>query len=350
MLAPFPMLFLCWLEKDVASMSLILGWLTLIAVPNFLSFLVSSHVLKRPPPDEQMPYWHNWQFLIRSIQGVCWGVAVIFFHVEGANSFINDLGVLLVLISVSAVSIVNIAPSFRTLVGYSSAILLIPAGYYFWLGDAQHVFFAMGIILLWAVGLEAGRDAYRQFADGVRWGAINQETSRQLDEFNRQLSTIAIHDKLTGLYNRHFIVEQLEMQHDLFVRYGTVCSVVLLDIDHFKQVNDIHGHSVGDEVLVAFSRRIETELRQGDIFARYGGEEFMLVLPTTDREAALHFVNRIRSTIAGTPLIDQPMPLSITASFGVAQIRRGETVEDWLNRADQALYRAKANGRNCVME
>lgn len=357
MLAPFPMLFLCWLEKDVVSMPLILGWVIINTVPNFISFLVSSHVLKHPPADERMPYWHNWQLLIRLIQGLCWGVAVLFFHVEGENSFINDLSVLIVLIAVSAVSMVNMAPSLRTLVGYSSTILLIPAGYYFWLGDTQHVLFAFGLLLQWIVELEAGRDAYRQFVEGVRWGVINQEIStqlemrnNQLDELNQQLSTIAIHDKLTGLYNRHFIVEQLAMQHDLFVRYGTVCSVVLLDIDYFKQVNDRHGHAAGDNVLVAFSRRIERELRQGDIFARYGGEEFMLVMPITDLDAALHLANRILGEIAGTPLIDQPIPLNITASFGVAQLRSGEAVEDWLNRADQALYRAKGNGRNCVME
>lgn len=350
MLAPFPALFLCWLEKDVVSMSLILGWFVLNSVPNLVSFLVSSRVLRHPPADERMPFWHHWQLLIRFIQGLCWGVAAVFFHVEGANSFVNDLSVLIVLISVSAVSMVNMAPSLRTLMGFSTAILLIPIGYYFWLGDTQHVLFAFGLILLWVVELEAGRDAYRQFAEGVRWGVINQETSRQLDELNRQLNSIAIHDKLTGLYNRHFIVEQLEMQHDLFVRYGTACSVVLLDIDHFKQVNDRHGHAVGDEVLVAFSRKVEGELRQGDIFARYGGEEFMLVMPITDLDAALNFANRIRGTIASAPLIDQPVPLHITASFGIAQLRSGETVEDWLDRADQALYRAKANGRNCVME
>jgi diguanylate cyclase (GGDEF)-like protein len=355
-LAPFPTLFLCWLVSDVVSMPLILGWAILNLTPNLASFLVSSRLLKHPPPDERMPYWHTWQIFFRPIQGLCWGVAAIFFHVEGADSFVNDLGVLIVLIAVSAVSIVNMAPSFRTLLGYSSAILLVPAGYYFWLGDAQHIMFAVGLILLWAVELEVGRDAFRQFADGLRWGVINQEISKQLelrnhqlDELNQRLSTMAIRDKLTGLYNRHFIVEQLERQHDLFVRYGTACSIVLLDIDHFKQVNDRHGHAVGDDVLVAFSRRVETELRQGDIFARYGGEEFMLVLAGTDQAAALHLANRIRSTIAGAPLLDQPMPLDITASFGVAQISSAETVEDWLNRADQALYRAKANGRNCVM-
>ena len=356
-LAPLAMLFLCWVEKDVVSVTTSLGWLALNISPYIINFILTSHLLKHPPADQRMPYWHNWEFVLRTMQGLCWGTAAIFFHVDGANSFVNDLSVLVVQITVSAVTMVNLAPSLRTLAGFSSGILLIPAVYYFWLGDTQHVMFAFGLLILWVVELETGRNVNRQFADGVRWGVANEETSRQLesrnrelDELNQQLNTIAIHDKLTGLYNRHFVVEQLEMQHDLFQRYGSPCSLVLLDIDHFKQVNDIHGHAVGDHTLVAFSRCIAKALRHGDVFARYGGEEFMLVLPVTYLEAALQFSDRIRGMIASKPLLEQPVPLSITASFGVAQLKPGESVTDWISRADQALYKAKAAGRNCVME
>ncbi|MFA6903296.1 MAG: GGDEF domain-containing protein [Gallionellaceae bacterium] len=357
MLAPLAILFLCWVEKDVVGLNLAIAWLTLNIFPYVINFFLTSHLLRHPPADKQIPYWHNWELVIRTTQGLFWGSAAIFFHVEGENSFVNDLSVLVVQITVSAVTMVNLAPSLRTLAGFSSGILLIPAAYYFWLGDTQHMMFAFGLLILWVVELETGRNVNRQFAEGVRWGAVNEETSRQLesrnrelDELNRQLNTIAIHDKLTGIYNRHFVVEQLEMQHDLFQRYGSPCSLVMLDIDHFKQVNDVHGHAVGDHTLVAFSRCVEKSLRHGDVFARYGGEEFMLVLPVTYLEAALQFSDRIRSLIAGKPLLEYPVSLSITASFGVAQLKPGEAVEDWVSRADQALYKAKASGRNCVRE
>lgn len=357
MLAPFAMLFMGWMEKDVLTTPLLVGWMVVNAIPDLINFLLTSHLLKHPPPDEKMAYWHQWEFVIRFIQGLIWGSTAILFHIDGANSLLNDLSVLVVLVSVSAVILVNIASSIRILTGFSIGILLIPAAYYFSLGTPTHTLFAFGLILLLWVELETGREAFRQFAEGVRWGVLNSETSlqleirnRELDELNQQLSTIAIHDKLTGLYNRHFIAEQLEMQHDLFQRYGSPCSLILLDIDHFKQVNDLYGHAVGDNALVAFGRIVEKELRQGDIFGRYGGEEFMLILPVTYLEAALQFSERIRGLIASKPLLAKPVSLSITASFGVAQLMPGEAVVDWLNRADRALYKAKAGGRNCVME
>lgn len=356
MLAPLAMLFIGWMEKDVVSTPILVAWMIVNAIAGLFNFLLTSHLLKHPPPDERMAYWHQWEFVIRLSQGVIWGSAAILFHVESPNSLGNDLSVLVVLVSVSAVTLVNIASSTRILAGFCVGILLIPAAYYFWIGGTTHTMFGFGLILLLLVELETGREAYRQFAGGVRWGVLNKETSmqleirnRELDELNQQLSTIAIHDKLTGLYNRHFIVEQLAMQHDLFLRYGTACSLVLLDLDHFKQVNDMHGHAAGDSTLVAFSRCVEKELRHGDIFARYGGEEFLLVLPSIDLDAALQLANRIRVKIASAPLVEQPMLLTVTASFGVAQLRIDESVEQWLNRADKALYRAKGSGRNCVM-
>lgn len=354
--APMGTLFICWLEKDLVSLPLLVGWMVINTLPDAITFFLTSRLLKNPPPNARIPYWHNWQVGLRCLQGLSWGAAAIFFHVQGATAAINDLTILAVLISISAASIVNMAPSLRTLAAFCASILILPLAYYLWLGDALHATFAVGLIILLVVEMQFGWDAYRQFAEGVRQLVLNRKISRQLelrnrqlDELNRQLSIIATQDKLTGLHNRHFIVDQLEQQHEMFVRYGNACCIVLLDIDFFKQVNDRYGHAVGDAVLVAFSRRIEGQLRHGDFFGRYGGEEFMLVLPMTDLEAALQLAQRIRSMLASVPLIDQPVALTVTASFGVAQLNTAESIDDWLSRADQALYRAKENGRNCVM-
>jgi diguanylate cyclase (GGDEF)-like protein len=124
---------------------------------------------------------------------------------------------------------------------------------------------------------------------------------------------------------------------------------VLLDIDYFKRVNDRYGHSVGDDVLVAFSRCLESQLRQGDLLGRHGGEEFLLFLPMSDIAAALNVAERIRSTAESSPLIDDPVPLTISASVGLAELHRSEAIDAWLERADQALYRATESGQNCMI-
>jgi diguanylate cyclase (GGDEF)-like protein len=143
----------------------------------------------------------------------------------------------------------------------------------------------------------------------------------------------------------------LKRQYEMFGRYGTVCSIVLIDIDHFKRVNDSFGHGVGDTVLVSLARCVEPLLRQGDFFGRHGGEEFILVLPMTNGVAAAQLAERIRNKLKECDLLaGQKDAWRISASFGVAEIRAGESLEAWLTRADQALYRAKEHGRDRVVE
>lgn len=356
LIAPLGTLFVFWLEREVVPLNLLLFWMILNTLPDAITFGLTSRLLKQPPPNERIGYWHNCQLVLRTLQGLCWGSTVILFHGHGLTDLINDIIILTVLIAVSSAGIVNTAPSYRTSVGFSTGVLILPICHYLWLGDAIYFKLASGVGILLLVQFQFGWDAYRQFLEGVQQLVLNRRMSRQLeqrnkelDELNRQLSVLATHDKLTGLYNRHFMVDQLQQQRELFQRYGNACSIVLLDIDHFKQVNDHHGHAVGDQVLVAFCRRIEALLRQEDSFGRHGGEEFLLVLPMTDLSAALMLAERIRSTVAGQPLVTEPVPLTITASFGVAQLQSGEAIDAWLLRADQALYRAKEKGRNCVV-
>lgn len=355
MLAPLGTLFIFWIERDLVSLPLLLGWMVVNTIPDALTFVLTSRLLKNPPPNERIGYWHNWQVVLRLLQGLCWGSVAVLFHVGGTEAAINDMIMLLVLVSISAASVVNMAPSFRTLAAFCFSILVIPILYYFSLGEELYTRIAAGLCILLLVEMQLGWDAYRQFVGGVHQLVLNRRIQKQLelrnaelDELNGKLQVLAIHDQLTGLYNRHFMVDQLERQRELFARYGSVCSLMLLDIDHFKLVNDNHGHAVGDEVLVAFSRRIEGMLRQEDVLGRYGGEEFVLLLPMTDLKAALLLAERIRMAVAGSPMVRHSEPIAITASFGVAQIGPGEKADDWLLRADQALYRAKEQGRNCA--
>jgi diguanylate cyclase (GGDEF)-like protein len=147
-------------------------------------------------------------------------------------------------------------------------------------------------------------------------------------------------DPLTGVNNRRGLDDALGSQLALMNRYGTRFSVAMLDIDHFKQINDVQGHLYGDQMLSQLARLIDESIRETDVVARYGGEEFLVIMPETDLDGSARFADRLRATIA------KEMPL--TVSGGVAEALDGDSNESLLARADAALYGAKAAGRNCV--
>ena len=158
-------------------------------------------------------------------------------------------------------------------------------------------------------------------------------------------------DALTGQANRRALDMVLRQQVDLAARSGRPFSVLLLDIDHFKHINDRHGHGVGDETLRAFAARVQQYLRQGDVCARYGGEAFVVVLPATALAAATEVAERLRCGVARGALLCAPA-LSATVSIGAAQYVPGQTQQQLLNAADSAVYAAKRGGRDqvCVAE
>lgn len=166
---------------------------------------------------------------------------------------------------------------------------------------------------------------------------------------NASLETLAVRDPLTGLHNRRFMDEALPQVLTAARRSGFPVSVILLDIDHFKAVNDTHGHKTGDRVLQAVGDFLLHQVRNSDSACRYGGEEFLVVLPRLGAEQALQRAEGLRQGLAGLRIGDGATPLSVTLSAGVATTPNGDTSpESLLGRADAALYTAKRAGRNCV--
>ncbi|MFV0934144.1 GGDEF domain-containing protein [Pseudomonas jessenii] len=168
-------------------------------------------------------------------------------------------------------------------------------------------------------------------------------------ELRTALEIQASTDPMTGLYNRRAFYERSELALEICKRYKHHCSVLMLDIDHFKWVNDTHGHAVGDEALRWISRTLRTVLRDVDIIGRLGGEEFAVVLPHTDRHQALDTAERLRDTIAESTLTCHGVSLNLTVSVGLALYSQEvNSLENMLDSADKALYQAKKNGRNRV--
>jgi diguanylate cyclase (GGDEF)-like protein/PAS domain S-box-containing protein len=163
-----------------------------------------------------------------------------------------------------------------------------------------------------------------------------------------RLERMATRDQLTGTYNRHAFFEKGKKEIARAQRYGHPLSLLMLDLDKFKNVNDAHGHAVGDEVLRVFALRCRAGLRETDIFARLGGEEFAALLVETDEEMAVAVAERMRRTAADEPIITEAGEMAVTISIGVAALKDKEGMAIFLQRADKGLYEAKAAGRNCV--
>lgn len=177
-----------------------------------------------------------------------------------------------------------------------------------------------------------------------------QETLAKVKALQEQLYEQAIHDPLTGLYNRHFFNETIPRELTRAERESYPVSFVLMDIDHFKAVNDTYGHQVGDLVLQHVASVLSKETRASDFVFRYGGDEFIVVLPTTHPQAAYQYAERWRASLQKSSIKHNASKILITMSIGIAAFSQdGKTPDEVLSAADDAMYRAKTSGRNCTV-
>ncbi|MCP4687496.1 MAG: diguanylate cyclase [Desulfobacterales bacterium] len=184
-----------------------------------------------------------------------------------------------------------------------------------------------------------------RIAVGVRLVAAEDK----LREYAEKMERIAVTDALTGAFNRRYFFKQAENEIRRAKRYDRTLSFLLLDIDHFKKVNDTHGHFAGDEALKALTESCKSSIRDCDIFARHGGEEFSMILPETDEDGAFILAERLRKVIEKMTISHEGSRFNFTVSIGVASFKSGDkTVEAVMTRADDALYEAKRKGRNRI--
>ncbi|HMN59941.1 MAG TPA: sensor domain-containing diguanylate cyclase, partial [Anaerolinea sp.] len=175
--------------------------------------------------------------------------------------------------------------------------------------------------------------------------AIAIHNARLFSEVQR----LAVTDVLTGIYNRRAFFDRARQEYNRSVRYGHRISVIMLDVDHFKGINDRFGHAAGDETLRTIANLCTSNLRSCDILGRYGGEEFTILVPETPLNGALTIAQRLCDQIAAISISSERGVIRVTASIGVAEMSEEISgLDDLIDRADQALYRAKQSGRNRV--
>lgn len=178
--------------------------------------------------------------------------------------------------------------------------------------------------------------------------SLNQEVDqrKRLEEELRRLISV---DALTNTHSRRSILELGELELKRFERSGAPLSLLMLDIDHFKSINDNYGHAAGDEALRVFSMACQESLRETDLLGRMGGEEFVAIMPDTDSNDALAIAKRILKNVSETRIVTEDYTINLTVSIGLANAEKSDhSIDSVLSRADIALYAAKNNGRNRV--
>jgi diguanylate cyclase (GGDEF)-like protein/PAS domain S-box-containing protein len=176
---------------------------------------------------------------------------------------------------------------------------------------------------------------------------LRKHAEKDLTRANQELERLAKHDPLTDLYNRRYFIDQLELEFERAKRYNASLSVLIMDLDYFKDVNDTHGHLIGDKVLVSVASSIIKTTRSTDIAGRYGGEEFCMILPSTDAEKAYITAEKLRTAISMNRH-EGDFEFTITCSIGITEMDPNDSdLLHLIRRADEALYLAKDAGRNC---
>jgi two-component system cell cycle response regulator len=186
--------------------------------------------------------------------------------------------------------------------------------------------------------IKIGRTIFKYIAGGNIEAAYHDEIYR--------LTTV---DGLTQVFNRRYFEEALEREISRCNRYGRELTLVLMDIDHFKKINDTHGHLAGDHVLKQLASAVKTRIRREDIFARYGGEEFALLLPEVDPPGALLMAEKVRKLVEQHPFRFDNQVIPVTVSVGLATLQANQDCAELIRAADTRLYQAKDGGRNRVV-
>ena len=338
--------FVAYCFYGAAETSRVVAWLVYMLVIDMLVLMhVNSYDTNEITDVESKNYQYR-QILLHLFSGAVWSAAG-FLLINDATPimlvylFFTISGILISL----AVSIM--APSMFGLSAYT-----LSAGsftmYYTWQHfDTLYLFFWGAIALMMTV-LQIGYDAHKQYKRYIKVLMLNSFMNNKLNANNQVLNQLANVDELTGLNNRRFILEDYYSKVSAAKRYQQPLSILLIDIDYFKKVNDQFGHPIGDEVLMSVAVDLENGLRESDLIGRYGGEEFLALLPMADLIEAQIIAERLRAQVADSVIFQKKYGFRVTVSIGLAELFMTETELELIARVDKALYTAKNNGRNRV--
>ena len=339
-------LFVAYCFYGIAETSHVVTWLVyILSIDSLILIHVNSYDTNQISDAESKNYKYR-QILLHFFAGLVWSLAGFLLINDSTPMMLVYLVFTIsgILISM-AVSIMS--PSMLGLTAYTLSAASFTV-YYTWQHfDALNLYFLGAIGLIIAV-IQIGYDAHKQYKRYIKVLMLNNLMNNKLNSSNQVLNQHANVDELTGLNNRRFILEGYYSKVSSAKRYRQPLSILLIDIDYFKKVNDQFGHPIGDEVLMSVAVDLANGLRESDLIGRYGGEEFLALLPMADLNEAQIIAERLRAQVANSLIFKEKYGFGVTVSVGLAELSLNETELELIARVDKALYAAKNNGRNRV--
>lgn len=312
-------------------------WFIFIELLLSIRLLIILQFKKNPPPDSELPKWERYYVQSLALTSFVWGVGLCYL-LRNADLMSVIIGVLFLF--TSAASGMSWYAPLRYLAMIFISFLTLPISML--LISSSHI----QPILIGVMGIVAFISFSRTIQTLNNNLKLNAELTYDLNAGKSHAENIARIDELTGLNNRRAFFELTQPLVAHNQRMQLPISMILFDIDHFKKINDQHGHHIGDQILVAIASSAAKDIRKSDVLSRMGGEEFTLLLPNTSLESAVNIAEEMRQNIANLSFNDGQKIIKATASFGVAS---GEyNIDRLLKMADDAMYLAKNNGRNQI--
>ncbi len=331
---------LTWVIWAAAGATAALAWALLMSLVEAAILVVGLRCRPARADPARQDFWLKVHTALAGAGGVAWGSAAWFVWTPGQIA--PYLATLTILVGVAGVSMVTMASYAKPSVLFFMGLYLMPLLHVALHPSPVAKFMEAGLVVGLLVQLSYTRELGKVVLRDVEQYARNAALVERLHK-------LVIHDPLTGACSRSHTFEQMERLVSARDRHGTCASMIMFDLDHFKAINDTHGHPAGDRALREVVRAVSGQLRDGDLLGRIGGEEFVVLLPMTDMAAAGLLAERLRQTLAATSIVEGSHSIHLPASFGIAELGPSENQADWIRRVDDALYRAKDQGRNAVV-
>ena len=322
----------------VQQKEVLISWVLVLAASATLRLTLFVLYWKKAPQGKDVLSWETPYFLTLILSSLIWGLGAVYIIPTGSELYQTVTYFFLMGMAGGALSVYS---AHRSMTLVTIATILLPITLWFLLqGKPYSVGMALATILFFISAIRAGKVLSSAMQQSFR-------LAHELKKAKERAEELARIDVLTGMNNRRAFYEKGQVLADLSQRNNTELSMIVIDIDRFKSINDSYGHTVGDETLKKVGQILLKEIRKSDVCARIGGEEFGILLQVSSPADVTKLAEKLREVIAATPVTFNDKSFNITASFGVASCN--SSLEKLFKSADTALYQAKDAGRDCVI-